>query len=128
MNGVVASPAVPRIFSGLMNSTVANRNLWLLAFSQGTVWVRAAKVGLPVGCLQAVINQGDVWWQGEATGLTLAKTIISPFVTFGVALAAAAGTWVEKQRSAQASPRPDRTNLASNGDSLNELTNGALTK
>lgn len=75
------------------------RALWALALRQRSVWLRAAKVGLPVGCLQSIINQGDVWWSGQATGLTLTKTIISPLVTFSVALIAAAGTWIEKKRS-----------------------------
>jgi len=82
------------------------RALWAMALRQRSVWLRAAKVGLPIGCLQSIINQGDVWWSGQATGLTLAKTIISPLVTFSVALIAAAGTWVEKQRSD--SSRADR--------------------
>jgi hypothetical protein len=98
-----------------MNFTTDNRKLWLGALSQRTVWTRAAKVGLPVGCLQSVINQGDVWWHGQATGLTLAKTIISPLVTFSVALAAAAGTWVEKQHSAKPLSQTSRTDLTPRG-------------
>jgi hypothetical protein len=71
---------------------------WRAALAQRAVWSRAALFGLPIGCLQAVINQGDVWWHHHADGLTLAKTIISPLVTFTVALLSAAATWVEKQR------------------------------
>jgi hypothetical protein len=96
-----------------MKLTTDNRKLWLGAFSQRTVWTRAAKVGLPVGCLQSVINQGDVWWNGQATGLTLTKTLVSPLVTFSVALVAVAGTWVEKQRSATPLAHTSGTNLAS---------------
>ena len=80
-----------------MRLTTGNRQLWLLALRQRTVWSRVAKVGLPVGVLQVVINQGDVWLAHQATGLTVFKTIISPLVTSSVALVSAASTWVERQ-------------------------------
>ncbi|HWN93958.1 MAG TPA: hypothetical protein VNT99_02905 [Methylomirabilota bacterium] len=76
------------------------RSLWVQAFRQALVWRRAAAVGLPIGVLQAVINQGDVWLRHEETFATVAKTIVSPLVTFSVALISAAGVWVERQRSA----------------------------
>jgi hypothetical protein len=73
-----------------------NRNPWVVAFQQRSVWVRGAKLGLSVGVLQAIINQGDVWLdQAETTG-TVIKTIVSPLVTFSVALVSAAATYVEK--------------------------------
>lgn len=81
-----------------MKPLTGNRNLWLASMRQRVVWMRVLKVGLPVGILQAVINQGDVWYHDQATGLTLAKSIISPLVTSSVALVASAATWVEKQR------------------------------
>jgi hypothetical protein len=56
-------------------------------------------IGLPIGCLQALINQGDLWWRHQADGVVVAKTILSPLVTFSVALISAAGTWVEKRLS-----------------------------
>ena len=74
------------------------RSLWLQALCQAVVWRRAAIVGLPIGLLQAVINQGDVWLRHEETFSTVAKTIVSPLVTFSVALISAAGVWVERQR------------------------------
>lgn len=55
-------------------------------------------VGLPIGLLQAVINQGDVWLRHEQTAGTVIKTLVSPLVTFSVALISAAGVWVEQQR------------------------------
>jgi hypothetical protein len=81
-----------------MKQSATEYPLWRAAFSQRLVWTRAATIGLPVGFLQALINQGDVWWSHEADGLTLVKTVVSPLVTFSVALASAAATWVEKQR------------------------------
>jgi len=47
---------------------------------------RALKVGLSVGLLQAAISQGDLWWKGEVTAGVVAKTILSPLVTFTVVL------------------------------------------
>lgn len=68
------------------------------AFGQAAVWRRAAAVGLPIGVLQAVINQGDVWLRHEQTAGTVVKTLVSPLVTFSVALISAAGVWVEQRR------------------------------
>ena len=71
-------------------------HLWLVALKQRSVWARGAKLGLSVGVLQAIINQGDVWLAHAETTGTLIKTIISPLVTFSVALVSAAATFVEK--------------------------------
>jgi hypothetical protein len=84
-----------------MKTANSRRQLWLAALRQRGVWSRAAKIGLPVGLAQAVINQGDVWWSHQANGLTFVKTVISPLVTFSVAFVSAAATWVEKQASLQ---------------------------
>ncbi len=80
------------------------QSLWLQAFRQASVWRRAAVVGLPIGVLQAVINQGDVWLRHEQTAGTVVKTLVSPLVTFSVALISAAGVWVEQQRRSVESP------------------------
>jgi hypothetical protein len=71
-------------------------HLWLVAFQQRSVWVRGAKLGLSVGILQAIINQWDVWLAESETLGTVVKTIISPLITFSVALISAAATYVEK--------------------------------
>ena len=77
-------------------SSAVNRRFWLVALQQRSVWARSAKLGLSVGILQAIINQGDVWIdQAETTG-TVVKTVVSPLVTFSVALVSAAATQVEK--------------------------------
>ena len=75
---------------------MSNLQLWLSAFQQRSVWARGAKLGLSVGVLQAIINQGDVWLDHAETAGTVVKTIISPLVTFAVALVSAAATCVEK--------------------------------
>lgn len=72
------------------------RSLWWIAFQQRSVWARGAKLGLSVGVLQAILNQGDVWLAHEETLGTVIKTITSPLVTFSVALVSAAVTYVEK--------------------------------
>jgi type III secretory pathway component EscS len=83
------------------------QSLWMQAFGQAAVWRRAAVVGLPIGVLQAVINQGDVWLRHEATVGTVIKTLISPLVTFSVALISAASVWVDEQRrSSEPPPQP----------------------
>jgi len=99
MNAAIQPPEILRALRPSREAKSGGSALWLLAMRQRSVWMRAAKVGLPIGCLQAVIDQGDVWLSHQATVGTLAKTIISPLVTLSVALIAAAGTWVEKQRT-----------------------------
>ncbi len=82
------------------------QSLWVQAFRQASVWRRAAVVGLPIGILQAVINQGDVWLRHEQTVGTVIKTLVSPLVTFSVALISAAGVWVEQQRRMSEESQP----------------------
>jgi len=74
-------------------------SLWCAAQRRGSVWTRAAVVSLPVGCLRALLRQGDLWWQHRVDGVVLAKTILSPLVTLGVAVMSCAATWVERQRT-----------------------------
>jgi hypothetical protein len=49
-------------------------------------------IAVPVGLLQAAINQGDHWLAGEVTQGVVIKTILSPLVTITVALLAASGS------------------------------------
>ena len=60
------------------------------------MWLRGARLGLSIGVLQAVINQGDVWLADNETFGTVVKTIVSPLITFSVALVSAAATYVDK--------------------------------
>jgi hypothetical protein len=78
------------------NERRTSSQLWRIAFRQRSVWSRGAKLGLSVGVLQAILNQGDVWLAHDETLGTVIKTIISPLVTFSVALVSAAATYVEK--------------------------------
>ena len=72
------------------------RALWAQALRQKSVWLRALKLGLTVGLLQATINQGDHWWHGEVNSNVIAKSIISPLIGFTLVLFSAAETWVQR--------------------------------
>jgi hypothetical protein len=74
------------------------RTQWKLALHQRSVWLRACKLGLTTGCIQAAVNQGDVWLHHAATVETAVKTVASPLIGFGLVLVAAAETWVQKSR------------------------------
>ncbi len=60
------------------------------AFFDPLVWSRTLSIGLPVGLLQAVINQGDLWLAGAVTGAVVLKTFLSPMVSCAIAFASAA--------------------------------------
>jgi hypothetical protein len=75
--------------------------LWIEALGAKAVWLRAARWGVPVGLLQAVINQGDFWLHHAVDSVVLIKTIVSPMVTFSVALLSAAGMYVDRAREYQ---------------------------
>lgn len=77
-----------------MNPTDANSapgpTAWKRALCARVVWQQAARYGLPVGVLQAALNQGDLWLHHQVTPLVAVKTVVSPLLSFGVALLAAA--------------------------------------
>lgn len=54
------------------------------------VWRRALCIGLPVGLLQAGLNQGDHWYNQHVDGVVLFKTVLSPLLSFTVAFLSAA--------------------------------------
>jgi len=58
--------------------------------------MRAFKLGFTTGCVQAAVNQGDVWLHHAANAEVLVKTIASPLIGFTLVLVAAAETWVQK--------------------------------
>jgi len=87
------TPAVPDL---MRNESSARRDLWRQAFGQRSVWLRAAKLGLSAGFLQASINQGDHWLRGEFSHAVVIKSIVSPVIGFTLVLISAAQTWVER--------------------------------
>lgn len=79
-----------------MNPAANRRALWAQAFRQRSVWLRALRLGLSVGFLQAVVNQGDHWMNGSVDGTVLLKSIVSPLIGFTLVLVSAAETWVQR--------------------------------
>jgi hypothetical protein len=59
------------------------------------VWRRAALLGLPVGLMQAALNQGDHWLNGSVTAAVVTKSILSPCLSFSIAYVSAAATYAE---------------------------------
>ena len=74
----------------------ARRLLWQQAFRQRSVWLRAVKLGLSVGLLQATVNQGDHWMRGQVDRIVIFKSIASPLIGFTLVLFSAAETWVQR--------------------------------
>ena len=80
-----------------MSSSSTNpRALWAQALRQRSVWARAVRLGLSVGFLQAVVNQGDHWFSGAVDQTVLLRSIISPLIGFTLVLVSAAETWVHR--------------------------------
>lgn len=76
--------------------SLKRRALWGMAFRQRSVWLRAVKLGLTVGLLQATINQGDHWFRGELSRVVIIKSCVSPMIGFTLVLVSAAETWVQR--------------------------------
>lgn len=87
-----------------MSRTAGHRAFWAEAFRQRSVWMRAVRLGLSVGFLQAVVNQGDHWMSGAVDGTVLLKSIVSPLIGFTLVLVSAAETWVQRSKEQQSLP------------------------
>jgi hypothetical protein len=72
------------------------RALWFQALRQPSVWLRAAKLGLTVGLLQATINQGDHWLNHSVDKTVVLKSVVSPLIGFTLVWFSAADTWVQR--------------------------------
>ncbi len=84
-----------------MKPSSETRALWAQAFRQPSVWMRAVRLGLTVGFLQATINQGDRWFSHTVHTVdcvVLLKSIVSPLIGFTLVLSSAAETWVQRTR------------------------------
>jgi hypothetical protein len=62
------------------------------------VWKRSLIIGLIVGALQILVNQGDHWWRMQIDGVILLKTVTTPLIAISVALFSAAGSYVQVNR------------------------------
>ncbi len=69
------------------------------ALADPSVWARAAKLGLSVGLVQAALNQGDHWFNHRVDAIVVLKTVLSPLITFSVALCSSVATRVESLKS-----------------------------
>jgi hypothetical protein len=85
-------------------STPARRHPVLSALRPPAVWRRAAPIGLPVGLLQVAANQGDHRLRLRLTASVLLKSIVSPLLSFGNALASAVATRSAELRRAASRP------------------------
>lgn len=48
------------------------------------IWRRTLLLGLPVGLLQATLNQGDHWWRHAIDSVVVLKTILSPLISCAI--------------------------------------------
>ncbi len=75
-----------------MNAANLTTNRYLAACRDAQVWRRTLMLGLPVGLLQAALNQGDHWWRHEFGALVVAKSILSPLLSCSIAFASSIAT------------------------------------
>ena len=79
-----------------LSEATNRRALWRQAFCERSVWLRAVRLGLSVGLLQAAVNQGDHWLRGDFNHVVVIKSIVSPLIGFSLVLVSAAETWVQR--------------------------------
>ena len=79
-------------------------NLWKQALTHWGVWRRSLIVGLTVGAIQVLVNQGDHWLHWRVDGTLVVKTLITPLIGLSVALFSCAGAFVELQLRAPQAP------------------------
>ncbi|RLS51203.1 MAG: hypothetical protein DWH91_19670 [Planctomycetota bacterium] len=72
--------------------------LWRQALSHRAVWRRSLIIGLIVGAVQILVNQGDHWWRMKIDGVIVFKTLTTPLIAISVALFSAAGSYVQVNR------------------------------
>ena len=82
----------------IMSGTEATRALWKQALSERGVWRRSLVIGLTVGVIQILVNQGDHWWRLQIDAVIVLKTLMTPLIAIGVALFSAAGSFVQVNR------------------------------
>lgn len=76
---------------------------WRRALASPSLWRRAFLVALPVGVMQVVVNQGDVWarclFQGASAAPSLVlKTLASPLITVSVSVLSAVLEFMEREK------------------------------
>ena len=86
--------------------------LWKQALSHRGVWKRSLIIGLIVGTLQILVNQGDHWWRMQIDGVIVVKTVTTPLIAISVALFSAAGSYVQVNRDRSLSAETSEVSLA----------------
>lgn len=84
------------------DSAAISRTHYWHALRERAVWVRAAKLGLVVGLIQVLLNQGDHWLRHEVTTGVILKSILSPLLSFAIAFSSAVATHAENRARALA--------------------------
>ncbi len=70
------------------------RGGWLDALAIPAIWKRAIVIGLAVGLVQVLVNQGDAWLHLEITPRLIIKTALTLTVAFTVALLSTASGYI----------------------------------
>lgn len=91
---------------GSAGSLLTTLEGWRRNAARPEVWKRSLVIGVAAGTLQAAMHQGDAWLRMAVTGPVLFKTLLSPVVAFGIALAAASCT-----SPAEAPRKPDACDI-----------------
>lgn len=65
---------------------------WRQVLAAPALWWRAARIAVPVGFIQVMINQGHHLLHGEFTAGVITRTVLTPMVAFLVAFISAAAT------------------------------------
>lgn len=86
----------PPYFTVPMTAHATKTGRYLTAIRDPLVWRRTLLLGLPVGVLQAALNQGDHWWQHQIDAAVIAKTILSPLLSCTIAFLSAVATQTAK--------------------------------
>lgn len=78
-----------------MSNETSTWRIWRQALTHWGVWRRSLVIGLTVGVLQVIVNQGDHWLRLQVDVVIVIKTLITPLIGISVALFSAAGAYVE---------------------------------
>ncbi|MEK6257511.1 MAG: hypothetical protein AABP62_02730 [Planctomycetota bacterium] len=89
-----------------MSGIKTTRAWWRQALSQRGVWQRSLVIGLPVGVVQILVNQGDHWWRLDVDAVIVLKTLMTPLIATSVALLSAAGSFVQVNRDRSVNENP----------------------
>ncbi|MBI2929797.1 MAG: hypothetical protein HYY24_29410 [Verrucomicrobia bacterium] len=79
-----------------MKIVLYRRPLLTRPLPQRAAWLRALKLGLPVGLVQAAIHQGDHWLSRSLDAAVLLKSLASLGIAFTLVLFSSPETQVQR--------------------------------